>query len=71
MGTVFGQAPGVNYTISGWPVNKLRSWLQQSLPALLPDSLQTTDAQLETLTVNTSVSLSPAALADLKKQLGL
>jgi len=66
-----GQIPGKDYTLSTWTTKHLRSWFQQNLGNLLPQSIKTQDAQLETLSVDTTLTLSPAALADLKTQLGL
>lgn len=66
-----GQIPGADYTISKWTIQALRQWLQNNLAGLLPSSLQVKDVQSETVTVNTRITLSTAALSDLKKQLGL
>jgi hypothetical protein len=65
-----GQIPGVDYGISKWNVSKLRQWLQENMSGMLPASIAA-DLESETVTVRTQLSLSPAALADLKQQLGL
>jgi hypothetical protein len=67
----FGKAPGINYSIGEWTSGDLRKWLMQNISSLLPQSLQSQDAQLETVTVGTQLSLSPAANTDLKDQLGI
>lgn len=71
MATKNGQIPGKTYGIGGWATSQLQAWLTQNMHKLLPQSIQTSDAQLETITVGTSLTLSPAAVTDLKKQLGL
>lgn len=66
-----GQIPGKSYAIGAWKEGTLRQWLSQHLGELLPSSIQTQDAQLDTISVGTSLTLSTAALADLKTQLGI
>lgn len=66
-----GRIPGKNYSISEWDERQLRTWLQQNMATLLPSSLQTRDSRLDTLRVGTSLTLSTAAIADLKTQLGI
>lgn len=64
-----GLIPGKNYGIGDWSQSKLRQWITQNINALLPQSVQSSDAQLETLTVSNAVTLSPAAVVSLQQQL--
>lgn len=66
-----GVIPGVDYTIGGWDVSKLRQWLLTNISSVLPQSIRANTVQSETVSVGTRLELSSAALADLKKQLGL
>lgn len=66
-----GEIPGQDYTISGWDVSKLRQWLMTNIASVLPSSIRASNVQSETVSVGTRLELSTAALADLKKQLGL
>lgn len=69
--TRLGEIPGQDYTISGWDVSKLRQWLMTNIANLIPSSIKTSNVQAETISVGSRLTLSSAALADLKKQLGL
>lgn len=66
-----GQIPGADYSISGWSITKLRQWIQTNFSQLLPNSLQVSDVTANTVHVTTSITLTAAALRDLKNQLGL